>query len=136
MDKRLLLACLAALAVMLGFDLATLLSGRALDLPVRTGWGTVPVIGLLVTALAMAAGGWVARRGFRIVALLLAALVWLCVVTVVELGALSSRESLIGLTDILRHSALAMVLSLVAAWSGAALGERIARHEASPSTAT
>ncbi|MCF7222810.1 hypothetical protein [Marilutibacter chinensis] len=133
LDKRHLLACIAALAIMLGFDLAISLSGRALDLPTDTGWGTVPIAGLLVTALAMAVGGWIARRGFRPLAVLLAAALWLSVVSVIGLGALSAEDGpAFGLGDVLSQYALAMVLSLLAAWLGAVLGERVAAQRFEP----
>lgn len=131
MDKRHLLACIAALATMLGFDLAISLSGRALDLPAETGWGTLPIAGLLVTALAMAIGGWIARRGFRPLAVLLAAALWLAVVTVIEAGALGGGPAF-GPAELLRQHGLAMALSLMAAWLGAALGEWLVSRRYQP----
>lgn len=136
LDKRQLLACIAALALMLGFDLAIRLSGRALDLPVDTGWGTLPLAGLLVTALAMAAGGWIARRGFRLLAVLLATVVWLGVAIVLALGALAGDgPAAFGLPEVLHEFGLAMALSLVAAWLGASLGERLAASSTAPAPA-
>lgn len=133
LDKRHLLGCIAALALMLGFDLAISLSGRALDLPTETGWGTIPLAGLLVTLLAMLIGGVIARRGFRPLAVLLAIAVWLSVASVIGIGALSSDGGpAFGAGDVLRQHGLAMALSLLAAWVGATLGERLATQDPVP----
>ena len=129
MDKRILLGSIAALALMLGFELLVTLSGRALDLPVDTGFGHVPVVGLLVTLLAMALGGWIARRGFRALAVLLAALISVCVATTLQLSAaMSPGAAPFGLGEILRYNALATGLSLLAAWWGASIGQWVARR--------
>jgi hypothetical protein len=126
MDKRLLLASLAALAVMLGFDLLIMLSSRPLDLPIASALGTVPLGGLLVTLLAMALGGWIAGRGFRRIAVLLATVIWLSVVIVIQLASVGRDPSAaISMGELLEHNALAMVLSLAVAWGGAVLGERV-----------
>ncbi len=124
MEKRILLGAIAALAVMLGFEALVTISGHPLDLPVDTGWGHVPVVGLGVTLLAMALGGWIAREGFRLPAVLLAAAIAACVAVSLQLSAaLSPGPAVFGLAEILRYNALATGLSLLAAWLGASLGQ-------------
>ncbi|GAB3345727.1 hypothetical protein GCM10027359_29440 [Marilutibacter aestuarii] len=132
MEKRILLGALVALGVMLGFELLVAASGRALDLPMDTGIGHVPLAGLLVNLLAMVAGGRIAREGFRVPALILSALISVCVVASLQLSAAHAQlPGVFGLTDVLRYNALAFALGLLAAWSGATLGERWARHASS-----
>ena len=121
MSKRVLLGCIAALATMLLFDLLISLSGRQLDLPLETGLGSIPLGGLLVTFGAMLLGGWIARRRFRWIALGLAAALWLAVVTLLMIA----QPPMDSLATVLKHNALAIALSLAAAWCGAVIGERL-----------
>jgi hypothetical protein len=127
MSKRVLLGCIAALAIMLLFELLTVLSGRQLDLPLETGLGNIPLGSLLVTFGAMLLGGWIARRRFRWIALGLAATLWLAVVATLLLTAKPPMDSL---AMVLRYNALAIGLSLAAAWFGAMSGERLGEHRA------
>lgn len=122
MSKRVLLGCIAALATMLVFDLLISLSGRQLDRPLETGFGSIPLGGLLVTFGAMLLGGWIARRRFRWIALGLAAALWLAVVVTLLMIAQPPMDSL---ATVLKHNALAIALSLAAAWCGAVMGERL-----------
>ena len=122
MSKRVLLGCIAALATMLVFDLLISLSGWQLDLPLETDFGGIPLGSLVVTFGAMLLGGWIARRRFRWIALGLAGALWLAVVVTLLLIAQPPMDSL---AMVLKHNALAMVLSLAAAWFGAMLGERL-----------
>ncbi|MGH8085972.1 MAG: hypothetical protein ACREPV_11945 [Lysobacter sp.] len=122
MSKRALLGCIAALATMLLFDLLISVSGWQLDLPLETGLGGIPIGSLLVTFGAMLLGGWIARRRFRWIALGLAAALWLAVVVALLLIAQPPMDSL---PMVLKYNALAIGLSLAAAWFGALLGERL-----------
>ncbi|MGQ4660588.1 hypothetical protein [Lysobacter sp. F6437] len=122
MSKRVLLGCIAALATMLVFDLLISLSGWQLDLPLETGFGSIPLGSLVVTFGAMLLGGWIARRRFRWIALGLAGALWLAVVATLLMIAEPPMDSL---AMVLKHNALAIVLSLAAAWCGAMLGERL-----------
>lgn len=130
MSKRVLLGCIAALATMLVFDLLISLSGWQLDLPLETGFGSIPFGSLLVTFGAMLLGGWIARRRFRWVALGLAGALWLAVVVTLLMIAEPPMDSL---AMVLKHNALAIVLSLAAAWCGALIGERLGERK--PATA-
>ena len=122
MSKRALLGCIAALATMLLFDLLLSLSGWQLDLPLETGLGGIPLGSLLVTFGAMLLGGWIARRRFRWIALGLVAALWLAVIVALLLIAQPPMDSL---PMVLKYNALAIGLSLAAAWFGAMLGERL-----------
>ena len=125
MDKRILMGCLAALGTMLGVDLLAQVSGWRIDLPVRTGLGILPVGGILTTLVAMALGGWIARRRFRWIAVALTAVVW--VATIVALVAVAPPTAAsMSLSGIVRFNAAAIVLGLLASWLGAWLGERLA----------
>jgi hypothetical protein len=121
-SKRVLLGCIAALGTMLVFELAVTLSGRALDLPLQSALGSIPVGTLLVTFGAMLLGGWIARRRFRWVALGLTAALWLTVVATLVAVAEPPMDSP---GAVLRFNAAAIALSLVAAWCGALAGERL-----------
>lgn len=121
-NTRILLGCIAALAVMLVFDLLTSLSGWKLDLPLETAVGGIPFGSLLVTFGAMVLGGWIARRRFRWIALGLTAALWLAVIMVLVATAEPPSGSL---AAVLKYNGLAVVLSLAAAWFGAMLGERL-----------
>lgn len=134
MDKRLLYGCIAALATMLGFDLLTQLSGLKLDLPMRTPLGTVFIGGAVVTFAAMALGGWIARRNFRWIALALGVAVWIAVVGVLYSVALPANPA-ISLAAMLKFSAPAIVLSLLASWLGAVFGERLVARRGMPASA-
>ena len=125
MDKRILMGCLAALGMMLGVDLLAQVSGWQLDLPVRTGMGILPVGSIVTTLVAMAVGGWIARRRFGWIAVALTALVWGA--TIVALVAIAPPTAAsMSLPGIVRFNAAAIVLSLLASWLGARLGERLA----------
>lgn len=127
MDKRVLLGCIAALATMLGFDLLTQVSGRQLDLPMRTPLGTILVGSLAITFAAMMLGSWIARHRFRWIAVVLSAVVWAATII-----ALVANGATMSLRVIFQFNALAIALSLVAAWLGAALGERLAARRRAP----
>lgn len=126
MDKRILLGCIAALAVLVVVSLLTQLFGAQLSWSLQTPLGVLPVADIVGTLLAMGAGGWVARnRRFRWLALGLMAAVWLAALAVLGTAAgPSSPEPMRSVPAMLQYNALAIVLTLVAAWFGAWLGER------------
>ncbi len=126
MNKRILLGCIAALATMLVFDLLITVSGWQLDLPMETGVGGIPFGSLLVTFGAMLLGGWIARRRFRWIALGLAAALWLAVIGILTAIGAPPMDSL---ATVLQYNALAIGLSLAAAWFGAMLGERLGERQ-------
>ncbi|MBB1088882.1 hypothetical protein H4F99_10300 [Lysobacter sp. SG-8] len=133
MDKRTLLGCIAALALLLAFELMVRLSGHALDLPLRTPLGELPVAGLFITCAAMALGGWIAREGFRVPAIVLAVVIAVATTASLQLsGALSPDGPPFALGDILRYGGLAMLAQVLMAWLGAVLGERLATRRTGP----
>lgn len=133
MDKRILVGCIAALGTMLGFDLLAQVSGWRLDLPISTPLGTLPIGNLVITFVAMAVGGWIARHRFRWIAVALTALVW--VTTIIALVAITPPTSVgatMSLPGIVQFNALAIVLALLASWLGAMFGEQLAARRARP----
>ncbi|MFD0739871.1 hypothetical protein ACFQZQ_11310 [Lysobacter koreensis] len=133
MDQRILYGCIAALGVMLGFDLLTRASGVELDLPVSTPLGSIATGGVLVTFAAMTLGAWIARRDFRWVALALNAVLWVMVIAVLHSVAMPTDANA-SLSAILKFSGLGIVLSLAASWLGAMLGQRLAARRGLPAT--
>lgn len=137
MDKRILYGCIAALGLMLGFDLLTQLSGWKLDLPQRTPLGMVFLGSLLTTFAAMTLGGWIAQRHFRWIAVVLSVVLWIAVIVVTY--SLSPPRGVgaatLSLASIVKFNALAIALSLLASWLGAALGERLAARPRLPVSA-
>ena len=136
MDQRILVASIAALGALLGFDLLTQLSGGQLDLPLRTPLGAIGIGTLVITFAAMTLGGWIAGRRFRWIAVALGAAVWAATIAVlVAITPSTGAAATMSLPGILKFNALAIVLSLLASWLGAVLGERLAaRRHASGST--
>ncbi len=133
MDKRILVGSIAALGVMLGFDLLTKASGGSLDLPLRTGMGTLVLGNLAITFAAMTLGGWIARRRFRWIAVALSALVWIMAIVALTVAPPpSGAGAALSLAVILKFNALTIVLELVASWLGAMLGELLAARKPRP----
>lgn len=127
MDQRILWACLAALAVLLGIDLLTQLSGWKLDGPVRTPFGLMFIGGVITTFAAMTLGGWIARRNFRWIALALCVVVWIATLGMLQAVARPDGAVIaMSLMGILKFNALAIALSLAASWLGAMFGEHLA----------
>lgn len=130
-DTRTLTGGVVALALLLAFDLFASLAGTGWSVDVRTPFGPFSAITLAVTFVAMAAGGWVARRGFTWVALLLTALTWAAVVVALPtMAGPSSPEPMHSLGGVLRYNAAAIVLGLAVAWLGAWTGQWLARRRA------
>lgn len=134
MDKRILYGSIAALGTMLGFDLLTQLSGLKLDLPMRTPLGTIFVGAAAVTFAAMTLGAWIARHHFRWIAVALSAVLWLAVIGVLYSTVLPANPAT-SLSAMVKFNALAIVLSLLASWLGAMLGERLAARRGVPASA-
>lgn len=134
MDKRILWACIAALGALLGFDLLTQLSGWKLDVPLHTSLGMVPLGSVLMTLAAMTLGGWIARRNFHWIALLLSAVMWIAVLAVLHFVPPPGAPTMT-LAAIMKFNALAIVLSLAASWFGAWLGETLAERQGPPASA-
>lgn len=131
MDKRILYGCIAALGAMLGFDLLTQVSGLKLDLPMHTPLGTIFIGGAVVTFAAMTLGAWIARRNFRWIAVTLSVVLWIAVIAVLYSIAMPTDPAA-SLPGIMKFNALAIVLSLVASWLGAMLGEHLAVRRGLP----
>ena len=124
MPQRLLTACVAALAVMIAC-MAAALVGDALR-----GWmtplGLIAPGDLLGAALGGFAGGWIARRGFRMLAI---GLVLAAGLAGVAVAWVSSDLSAASATVWLMRNALApLVLASVIAWLAAWAGERLAQR--------
>lgn len=131
MDKRILLGCLSAAAVLLLFAIATRLFGLDARQAIDTGIGPIPLIDVFAALIAMAAGGAIARHAqFRWVALLLMVAMWaLTLFTIVSMALPDSPPPMRSIAGALKYNALAIVLTLAAAFAGALLGERLARRD-------
>ncbi|GHA88420.1 hypothetical protein [Cognatilysobacter bugurensis] len=128
---RLLAAALVALVVMIAASLMVQIVGATLAREVATPIGALSLADVLTAFVAMAAGGLLARSArFRIVAVVLQAVVWISIVAALYLAPGGSVASPLPLGEVLRHNALAFVASLLAAGLGAWAGERLARRRA------
>lgn len=135
MDKRILVACIAALATMLGFDLLAQATGGTFELPLRTPLGVIEVGHLAATFAAMTLGGWIARRRFRWIAVALGAIVWVATLAaVMAIAPPGGAGATMSLPAIVQFNALAIVLSLLLSWLGAVLGERLAARKRLPAS--
>jgi hypothetical protein len=119
-NRRLFIATAMAMALMwlLGF-LANLLAGAGGMVAGPADSYTNP-LSLLVTAVAMAAGGWIAGKRFISVALAFMCLLWIAIVFV--LFRISAPVQADALSRILSFNGLQMFLSTLAACAGAAIG--------------
>lgn len=119
-NRRLFIATAMAMALMwlLGF-LANLLAGAGAMVAGPADSYTNP-LSLLVTAVAMAAGGWIAGKRFIGVALAFMCLLWIAIVFV--LFRISAPVQADALSRILSFNGLQMFLSTLAACAGAAIG--------------
>lgn len=138
MNKRILLALLVALALQFAAD-AWLDSfwPPAWELLVTpVGW-LFPA-GCLITFLSMLVGGWIARRHFRrmavVITAVLALLAWVISLQI-QLPA-TSEAPLAIMLRYLTVSGLGTLLILAAAWLGADLGQRLAPRMQHDNTAT
>lgn len=130
MDKRILLGCLSAAGMLLLFGIATKFLGLDARQAIQTGIGAIPLIDVFAALIAMGVGGAVARHAqFRWVALLLMVAMWsLTLFAIVSIAMPDSPLPMRTVSGALRYNALAIVLSLAAAFVGALLGERLMRR--------
>ncbi|KRA16789.1 hypothetical protein ASE43_18720 [Lysobacter sp. Root983] len=125
------MGCIAALSVLLLGGLAAQLAGANSEggQILHTPLGRVPVGDVLMVLLAMTVGGAIARRKFRAVAVLMVLIVWLSILTVlVAMIAPDSPPPMASLPAMLKYNGAAIVLSLLAAWLGATIGETLANR--------
>ncbi|SDZ18579.1 hypothetical protein SAMN04487939_12123 [Lysobacter sp. yr284] len=129
MDKRILLGCLGGAGMLLLFGLLTKLFGLDARQAVDTGIGPLPLIDVLAALVSMFLGGALARHAhFRWIALLLLGAMWaLTLFTVVSMALPDSPPPMRSLGGALKYNALAIALTLAAAFAGALLGERFGR---------
>ncbi|MFC0676242.1 hypothetical protein ACFFGH_00070 [Lysobacter korlensis] len=132
--KRMLAAALVAVVTMIAGSLLVQLFGAQLNREIASPLGALPLADVLGVLLAMAAGGAVAgHRAFRWIAVLLQLVVWAAIIATLYLAYDGSPVSSLPLAAVLRHNALALTASLVAAGLGAWIGERLAqRRRATP----
>lgn len=128
MPVRILLASTVALgllflAIAVGFWADWPIGGRA------TRFGLVPTWELAVTVVAMGAGGWIARSGFRGPAVALVAATWLA--SLLAAWMLAPAESGVAGLPLLRENGLTLLVGVAAAWVAAGAGERLARRRQS-----
>lgn len=128
MPVRILLASTVALgllflAIAVAFWAEWPVGGRA------TRFGLVPTWELAVTVVAMGAGGWIARSGFRWPAVALVALAWLASLLAAWLFAPAGSDATA--LPLLRQNGLTLLVGAAAAWVAAGAGERLARRRQS-----
>ena len=130
--KRLLVATLAAIGALwlLGFIVSLSGAGDAvLELPTL---GRVDPVNLLVTTLAMGLGGYLDGKRFIGVALAIMLVLWLAIiVTLLQIARPVQADAL---TQILAYNRTQIVLSMLAAGAGAAIGAwvRLRRMDPQP----
>ena len=119
--SRRLVATTVALVLLLGLSGALFLVRHSLP-ALTTALGPIAPLELVATMVAMAAGGAIARGGFR----------WIAVALVLAIG-LASTASAYALAEqspplawVMRNTALQLALSGLAAWAAAFAGERFA----------
>ncbi|WP_091804813.1 hypothetical protein PRJ39_23910 [Lysobacter enzymogenes] len=115
--------------MLLLFGLLTKLFGLDARQAVDTGIGPLPLIDVLAALVSMFLGGALARHAhFRWIALLLLGAMWaLTLFTVVSMALPDSPPPMRSLGGALKYNALAIALTLAAAFAGALLGERFGR---------
>ena len=119
--SRRLVATTVALVLLLGLSGALFLVRHSLP-ALTTALGPITPLELVVTMVAMAAGGTIARGGFR----------WIAVALVLAIG-VASTASAYALAEqsppwgwVMRNTGLQLTLSGLVAWAAAVAGERIA----------
>lgn len=128
---RLLAAALVALVVMIAASVLVQIAGTALMREIATPAGALPLADVLAAFIAMLAGGALARSArFRVVAVVLQAVVWIAIVSALYLAPGGGIASPLPLDAVLRYNALAFAASLLAAGLGAWAGERLAQRSA------
>lgn len=130
MNKRILLAAVVALAIQ--FAVEWLLGRVAPDawqvLVTPIGW--LYPAAFLMTFLSMLVGGWIARSGFRRVAVVITAiLAVLALAVMVRIQVPATSDSPLAIiTSYLSVNGLGTLLMLALAWLGADVGQRLARR--------
>ena len=128
---RRLLACIVATLVLLVIEGAMLLSPGPLG-GRMTPLGFVAPLDLLAVAVAMAVGGVIARRGFRVPAVGLVVLVVISS-AISDYGQAGQEAGDEG-RWLTRNTGLQLVLAALVAWVAAAAGEIWARRRAAGAT--
>ncbi|MEH6421655.1 hypothetical protein [Pseudomonas sp. CGJS7] len=127
MDKRILLGCLSAAAMLLLFGIFTKLFGLDSSQAIDTGAGAIPLIDVFAALIAMGVGGAIAQSAhFRWIALLLMVLMWaLTLFAVVSMALPDSPLPMRTMVGALKFNAVAIILTLTAAFAGALIGQRL-----------
>ncbi|MBX9401365.1 hypothetical protein K4L06_08555 [Lysobacter sp. BMK333-48F3] len=127
MNKRVLNGCLGAAGLLLLFAMVTKLSGLDARQMIETGAGAIPLLDILAALVAMGVGGAIARHAnFRWIALLLMVAMWsLTLFAVVSMALPDSPPPMRTVFGALRYNAIAIVATVIAAFAGAVLGERL-----------
>ena len=127
MNKRVLNGCLGAAGLLLLFAMVTKLSGLDARQMIETGAGAIPLLDILAALVAMGVGGAIARHAnFRWIALLLMVAMWsLTLFAVVSMALPDSPPPMRSVFGALRYNAIAIVATVIAAFAGAVLGERL-----------
>lgn len=129
MDTRLLKGALAALVALL---LLSAVQAWLPDWTLRSAFGLFAPLDFIATFIAMAVGGALAAQPrFRLVALGIQLLVVAASWIAYSVGPFAAQFA-VGRdpTTLLRLNALPLAVGLFAAWSGAWVGERLARRRA------
>ncbi|MEI2432659.1 MULTISPECIES: hypothetical protein [Lysobacter] len=115
--------------MLLLFGLLTKLFGLDARQAIDTGIGPLPLIDILAALVSMFLGGALARHArFRWIALLLPSAMWaLTLFAVVAMAQPDSPPPMRSIGAALKYNALAIALTLAAAFAGALLGERFGR---------
>ncbi|QWP77979.1 hypothetical protein J5226_06120 [Lysobacter sp. K5869] len=112
--------------MLLLFAILTKLFGLDARQALDTGIGPLPLIDVLAALVSMFLGGALARNAwFRWIAIALMAAMWaLTLFTVVSMALPDSPPPMRSIGAALKFNALAIALTLIAAFGGALLGER------------
>ncbi|ROU09041.1 hypothetical protein [Lysobacter enzymogenes] len=115
--------------MLLLFGLLTKLFGLDARQAIDTGIGPLPLIDILAALVSMFLGGALARHAlFRWIALALMSAMWaLTLFAVVSMALPDSPPPMRSIGAALKYNALAIALTLAAAFAGALLGERFGR---------
>ena len=115
--------------MLLLFGLFTKVLGLDARQAIDTAAGPIPLVDIFAALIAMSVGGAIARHAhFRWVALLLMVAMWtLSLFTIVSMALPDSPLPMRSMVGALKYNAVAIVLSLTAAFAGALLGERFVR---------
>lgn len=131
MDQRLLTGSVTALAVLLLLNLGLFWFEGARVLALETRAGSLPLLDIAGTFVAMAIGGAIAGARFQWVAVAISLALWVLTFALIEpLGRAPQPPP--DWAETLRFNAMAIVLTLLAAWAGAWVGARRGWRGATP----